>query len=90
MTPEQEQKLNEAYETLQMLQNSASIPHEFDAAFRDRFSNLYSDALPVDLKTAPRSAITAPSGGVTQDAEARTAINLIITALEELGLVTAN
>ena len=37
MTPKQEQKLNEVYETIQMLKNAASIPYEFDAAFRDRF-----------------------------------------------------
>lgn len=33
-----------------------------------------------------QSAITAPSGGATQDAEARTAINSILTALQNLGL----
>ena len=32
------------------------------------------------------SAISAPSGGVTQDAEARTAINSIRTALTNLGV----
>lgn len=32
------------------------------------------------------SAISAPSGGATQDAEARTAINSIRTALTNLGL----
>ena len=90
MTPEQEQKLNEVYEILQMLKNSAFIPYEVDVAFRERFSDLYPATLPTDLTTAPRSAITAPTGGGTQDAEARTAINSIITALEELGLVTAN
>ena len=31
-------------------------------------------------------AITAPSGGSTSDAEARTAINSIITCLQNLGL----
>ena len=88
MTPEQ--KLNELYNFMQSLKNSALIPHEFDVAFRDRFSDLYPATLPTDLTTAPRSAITAPTGGVTQDAEARTAINAIITALEQLGLVTEN
>ena len=32
------------------------------------------------------SAISAPTGGVTQDAEARTAINSLRTALTNLGL----
>lgn len=37
-----------------------------------------------------QSAITAPTGGATQDAEARTAINSIITVLETFGLVGPN
>lgn len=39
---------------------------------------------------ARQSAITAPTGGATVDAEARTAINTIITRLEAFGLVTEN
>jgi hypothetical protein len=39
---------------------------------------------------ARESAITAPTGGATIDAEARTAINAIITVLEEYGMVTPN
>lgn len=39
---------------------------------------------------ARQSAITAPTGGATVDAEARTAINTIITVLETFGLVTPN
>lgn len=38
----------------------------------------------------PLDSVTAPSGGATQDAEARTAINTIITRLEALGLVNEN
>jgi hypothetical protein len=37
-----------------------------------------------------KAAITAPTGGATTDAEARTAINSIITVLEQFGLVAAN
>lgn len=36
------------------------------------------------IKGAPRAAITRPTGGVTIDAEARLAINHLITALEDL------
>lgn len=42
------------------------------------------------IHRAPQAAITAPTGGGTQDAEARTAINAIITALENLNLVKPN
>lgn len=34
--------------------------------------------------------VTAPTGGATTDAEARTAINAIITVLENLKLVAPN
>lgn len=60
-----------------------------DAAFHDRLSDLTPN-LPDGFENAPLSAITAPTGGATQDAEARTAINSIITRLEDLGLVAAN
>lgn len=39
---------------------------------------------------AQKSAITAPTGGATTDAEARTAINSIITVLEQFGFVAPN
>lgn len=38
----------------------------------------------------PQSAVTAPTGGVTQDTQARTAINDIITRLENLGFISPN
>jgi len=39
---------------------------------------------------ASQASITAPTGGTTVDAEARTAINAIITRLEAYGLVADN
>jgi hypothetical protein len=55
--------------------------------------NGYLNAKRFGLNITPaaiQSAITAPTGGGTQDAEARTAINSIITALETFGFVTPN
>jgi hypothetical protein len=56
-------------------------------------STLKVKKLAVGTQTTPtttKSAITAPTGGATTDAEARTAINSIITVLEQFGLVAAN
>ena len=39
---------------------------------------------------AQQDAITAPTGGATTDAEARAAINSIITVLETFGMVAEN
>jgi hypothetical protein len=39
---------------------------------------------------AQKTAITAPTGGGTADTQARTAINDIITVLEQFGLVAPN
>lgn len=46
--------------------------------------------LPSQLTNAPEATITSPTGGITIDSEARTAINTIITRLETLGLVEPN
>ena len=85
MTPEEKQQLNELMNFMQALKNSASIPYDVDSAFRTRLSDLSANA-PAGLANAPLTAITAPSGGVTIDSQARTAINTIITDLQTLGL----
>lgn len=43
-----------------------------------------------DAPLAKGAAVTAPTGGSTVDAEARAAINAIITRLEVYGLLTEN
>ena len=43
-----------------------------------------------DAPLTPGAAVTAPTGGSTVDAEARTAINAVITRLEALGLIAPN
>jgi flagellar motor protein MotB len=54
---------------------------------RDTYAKEVIDRLPL---VTIQGAITAPTGGATTDAEARTAINAIITVLETAGLVAAN
>jgi hypothetical protein len=68
---------------MQSMRNSASIPFDVDAAFRDRLSNL-------TIKGAPLTSITAPVGGVTVDVSARSSVNEIIDRLESLLLVLPN
>lgn len=88
MTPEQLQKLNEVYDFVQSLKSDTTIPLDVDSAFRRRFDGLFP--VPVGFEDAPLPSISAPTGGLTQDAEARTTINTIITRLEDLGLVEDN
>lgn len=88
MTPQQEQKLNEVLAFIQSLKASATIPYEVDSAFRDRLFDIIT--LPDGFEDAPLASVAAPSGGLTIDAEARTAIDLIITRLEDLGLIADN
>lgn len=42
----------------------------------------------LDLSAVKQAAIADPSGGATQDAEARAAINSIIDALQSIGLLS--
>ena len=93
MTPEQERKLNEVYDFIQSLRNSASIPYDVDGAFRKRFItdiNLGTFGIPDNITNAPLSSIPNPTGGTTTDSEARTAITSVISALETLGLIQEN
>ncbi len=48
------------------------------------------EALLTIENSAPLGSITAPSGGLTVDSEARTAINALISRMETLGLIEEN
>lgn len=82
-----EEEINKLKEELKKLSSSTTIPYDVGNAFKKRL-NIVN--LPANLQNAPRPAVTAPTGGVTTDAEARTAVNSIITALETLGLLVEN
>lgn len=93
MTPEQARQLDELTKFMKALKSSTTIPYDVDGAFRKRFItdiDLSTFGIPNGITNAPRSAVTAPIGGATEDAEARTAINSVISRLEELGLITEN
>lgn len=90
MTPEEQQRLEkletenqQLREDFNRLKAQATIPFEVDAAFTERF-NLRK------IKLGPLAAVTSPIGGGTQDAEARTAIDALITRLENLNLILPN
>lgn len=98
MTPEQriaqlEQQVQELMNFKRSISSTAAIPFDVEKALRDRLEQYFSylpPSLVISLSTAPLSSITSPTGGMTVDTQARTAIDTIITRLEDLGLVSAN
>lgn len=97
MNNEQLLKRIEALEAeIKKLRSSSTIPLEVDRAFRERFGIISgavfvtTSDIPSALFSAPLTAVTAPSGGATIDSQARTAINSVITRLEDLGLIDPN
>ena len=79
---------------IKLLKSFTTIPFEVGVAFKERLGvnaiNAEIDRIPDSLQNAPLAEITAPSGGLIVDSQARTAINTIITRLEDLGLVSEN
>jgi hypothetical protein len=87
-----ERKVQELTSKIEMLNNSTTISYDTEQALRERLriNDLTALLNLTGLFTAPLSSITEPSGGLTIDSEARTAINTIITRLESLDLVNDN
>lgn len=84
-----EERIAQLEQEIQLLKSAAAIPYETEQAFRTRLSDLTPE-LPDGFDDAPLASITEPSGGITVDTEARSAINTIITRLEDLGLIQPN
>ena len=81
-----QKQIDEIWVFLNSLKSNSTIPLEVGEAIKARVA----DVVPSGLNNAPLTSITAPSGGLTADSEARSAINTIITRLEDLGLVASN
>jgi len=92
MNPEIEKlntKIDELEKQIKLIYSASTIPFDVEQALRTRLRNLISN-LPPNLFNAPLSSVTAPTGGATIDTQARTAINTLITRLEDLGLINPN
>lgn len=79
------QRIEELENKFKLLNNNFTIPFDIGEAFKAR-----TKMLPDAFNNIPLASIASPSGGITQDNIARTAIDDIITRLETLGLVTPN
>lgn len=87
---ELEQRVNKLENLINLFFSSSTLPHEVEQAFRTRLFDLSTDGLPDGFETAPLTSISSPSGGATVDSQARSAIDTIITRMEDLGLIDPN
>lgn len=85
MTPQEKKMLEEVHAFMQSMKNYGSLPYDVDQAMKRRLDPHY-----LAQGDMPLAAVTAPSGGMTVDSEARTAINSVITRLESAGILQEN
>lgn len=90
MDKDLENRITKLEKQMADLGSFTTIPFNIDGAFRERLGLAVLNRFPEALQNAPLTAITAPTGGMTTDSEARTAINSIITALETVGILIEN
>ena len=84
MNPEIQQlqeQVAELTRRLDAFNSNTTIPFDVGEAFKAR-SNVGN------LSSAPLATITAPSGGVTVDSQARSAVTSVIERLQSLGLIS--
>jgi len=88
-----ERQVEELAKKLKAFSSFTSIPFDVEKAFKVRLARYFPplpESVAVALANAPFTAITAPTGGTTIDAEGRAATNEIITRLEDSGLIAPN
>ncbi len=87
-------QINELKAEFDLLRANSTIPFDIAEAFKARLEVLllesFSQSLPTGFTNAPLALVTSPTGGATVDTQARTAINAIISRLEDLGLILPN
>lgn len=88
MTPEERRKLNEVHRFMEQMQRQDTIPFKVERGLKYRLDRFFRT--PDGLRNAPLALITSPSAGATIDSQARTAIDAIITHMEDLGLIVSN
>lgn len=84
------QEIAELRKEIDNLKSASTIPFNIEQAFRFRLADLAVSNFPTGLLSAPFASISSPSGGTTVDSQARSAINTIITRLEDATIVLPN
>lgn len=86
-----QRQINELKTQIDAMKSYGTFPYEVDSAIQERLNIArFEDLLllPSALQDAPLASIASPTGGTTQDTEARTAINTVISRLNQLGLIS--
>lgn len=77
-----QEQVTKLTERLDAFNSNTTIPFDVGEAFKARVNV-------GNLSAAPLASVTEATGGVTQDAQARAAVNSLITRLEDLGLISS-
>jgi hypothetical protein len=85
-------QVNDLKSQINQMRAGGTFPYDIDQAIRTRVASyaVLLSQLPPTLLNAPLNAVLSPTGGATIDSPARSAIDSIITRLEDLGLINPN